>query len=401
MLLALLAWGCSATDLDRTIAHAVFDPAIGGFPARQWPWLELVGHRLAKSLVWIVWCLLAAAALGAGRVTVLAPHRRTLWAATVAMATGPALVTALKRVTGPNCPWDLVEFGGHAQAASAFLTGPGGAGQCFPSGHAAGGFSLFALHFAGLALGDDRLARFGLWAGAAGGTLFGLVRIVQGAHFASHNLWAGVVVWCAAALVFQAFGFPAAEPDAGREGLADVPRETEGADDDPLPADRQRGDEQYRDVGAHVAVGQAVEQPAVASRLVAHVADQRTDHEVDQVAPHRVADEVGEVEPRPERTADQQAGHEEAPAKRQGQQRQRTAALVIAQRRVRIVRGLRLFAGVELEPAGNSLGHVWTPVSRYCCSGVRRLTGLSRPEAAPGPLLPPRRDRAGDPAASR
>ena len=206
VLFALLAWACSASDLDGALARAVFDPSIGGFPARQWPWLELFGHRLARSSVWIVWILLAAAALGAGWVSALAPKRRVLWAATVAMAAGPALVTLLKSVTGPNCPWDLLEFGGHVQAASAFLTGPVGAGRCFPSGHAAGGFSLFAFHFAGRALGDGTLARFGLWAGLLGGALFGGVRLVQGAHFASHNVWAGFVVWCTAALVFRVFG---------------------------------------------------------------------------------------------------------------------------------------------------------------------------------------------------
>lgn len=71
-----------------------------------------------------------------------------------------------------------------------------------PSGHAAGGFSLIALHLAGIASGDRRLRALGLWTAVLAGSAFGLVRMAQGAHFLSHNLWAAAIDWAAATLVF-------------------------------------------------------------------------------------------------------------------------------------------------------------------------------------------------------
>jgi membrane-associated PAP2 superfamily phosphatase len=218
--LAVLGLVAEASGLDRALAVAVFDPVRGVFPARDWAWLELVGHRLAKSAVWLAWFALLATAVASHRLPALAPRRRALWAATGAMALGPALVAGLKMVTGPRCPWDLEAFGGHAQAATAWLVGTADAGRCFPSGHASGGFSLVALYFAGLALGDARLRRIGLWLGLGVGAAFGAIRMVQGAHFLSHNLWAAAVCWAAAAGVF-ALALPASAD--GRHAVAPVP----------------------------------------------------------------------------------------------------------------------------------------------------------------------------------
>ena len=174
--------------------------------------LELLGHRLAKSAVWIVWFVVLGAAIASHRVAAIAPYRRVLWATVAAIALGPLLVSLLKGVTGPRCPWDLVEFGGQSPPSAALFVRPAQAGRCFPSGHASGGYALFALYFAGAALGAARLRWVGLCLGLAAGTAFGAVRIVQGAHFLSHNLWSAAVAWGAAALVF-AIAFP---PRRGR-----------------------------------------------------------------------------------------------------------------------------------------------------------------------------------------
>jgi membrane-associated PAP2 superfamily phosphatase len=216
--LALAGWMAGASGLDAAIAQALFDPAMADFPAHRSAVLETVGHHLAKSAVWIVWFVLVGAAIASHRVERLAPARRALWAAVIAMALGPATVATLKLFTGPRCPWDLVEFGGHGRQVAEWFVGRAEAGHCFPAGHAAGGFSLIALHFAGLATGDARLRRTGLWAGIACGIAFGAVRMVQGAHFLSHNLWAAAVVWAVAAAVFAiAFRAPAAaEPAAAQ-----------------------------------------------------------------------------------------------------------------------------------------------------------------------------------------
>lgn len=209
--IAALAVAATLSGLDELIARTFFDPVAGVFPARGSAALEIVGHRLGKSLVWAIWLLLLAAALVAPRIGVLAVRRRVLWTTVAAMALGPAVVSTLKLFTGPRCPWDLKAFGGLAEPATAWLVSAGEAGRCFPAGHASGGFSLFALYFAGIALGDVRLRRFGLWAGLIAGIGFSLVRMAQGAHFLSHNLWSAAVDWTLAMMVFAVVGAPVAD----------------------------------------------------------------------------------------------------------------------------------------------------------------------------------------------
>jgi membrane-associated PAP2 superfamily phosphatase len=210
--IAALATASMAFGLDDAIARSVFDVATASFPARDSELLELFGHRLAKSALWIVWFVLLGVSLAAGRLSPLAPYRRVLWATTVAFALGPLAVSLLKSVTGPRCPWDLIEFGGAWEPALQLFTGTSGAGRCFPSGHASGGYALMSLYFAGKALGDARIRAAGLWLGLIAGTVCGAVRIAQGAHFLSHNLWAAAVVWTVSALVFAI----ACPPDAPR-----------------------------------------------------------------------------------------------------------------------------------------------------------------------------------------
>lgn len=200
--LALAATASMRLGLDERLAALFFEPATQAFPWRAGLVLELIGHRLAKSVVWAAWLVLVAAAAIAPRIERLAPHRAVLWTAVAAMAAGPALVVALKHVTAYHCPWDLKAFGGNADTADAIFVRPAQAGRCFPSGHAAGGFSLVALHLAGIACDDRRLRAAGLWTAVLAGSVFGLVRMTQGAHFLSHNLWAAAIDWTAATLVF-------------------------------------------------------------------------------------------------------------------------------------------------------------------------------------------------------
>lgn len=200
--LALAAITAQASGLDERIAAAFFDPATGAFAARGWPALELLGHRVAKSAIWAVWLALVGAALVAPVAPRLTCEPRVLWLTVVAMALGPVIVVGLKDLNAYHCPWDLKRFGGFADVATAWFVPPVDAGHCFPSGHAAGGFSLVALGFAGRASGNRRLQTAGLVAALAAGTAFSAVRVVQGAHFLSHNLWSAAIDWWAAALVF-------------------------------------------------------------------------------------------------------------------------------------------------------------------------------------------------------
>lgn len=200
--IAVLAMLARSFGVDERVESLFFDARLAGFPARQWPWLEAIGHRVAKSAVLGVWLLLLAGALGAMAVPRWRAYSGLLWTTVAAMGLGPLVVVLLKELNAYRCPWDLAQFGGVAQATSGWFVSRVNAGRCFPSGHAAGGFSLVALGFAGIALQHRGLRRAGLGAAIGVGVAFSLVRMVQGAHFLSHNLWSAAIDWCAAALVF-------------------------------------------------------------------------------------------------------------------------------------------------------------------------------------------------------
>lgn len=200
--IATLAVLARTAGLDDAIEAVFFDPAMPGFPARQWPLLEALGHRVAKSAVLGLWLLLLVAAVVASVAASLRAWAGPLWLTVAAMAAGPVLVVLLKNLNGYRCPWDLVQFGGMARSTGGWFVSGLEAGRCFPSGHAAGGFCLVALYFCGLALGHRGLARAGISAALVAGSGFSVVRMLQGAHFLSHNLWSAAIDWCAAALVF-------------------------------------------------------------------------------------------------------------------------------------------------------------------------------------------------------
>ncbi len=202
--LALAGAGLAAHSMgwDLQLAQWTFDPVAGGFPARQWDLLELLGHRVAKSAVLLLWCLLVAAAV-AGRWVGLGTAQRHLlgWTA-LAMAAGPTLVVVLKELNSAACPWSLDGLGGHAAYRLDWFVGSAQAGRCFPGGHAAGGFCLVALVFAARHQGRADWEQAALALTLACGLAFSAVRMAQGAHFLSHNLWAAALDWACAALVF-------------------------------------------------------------------------------------------------------------------------------------------------------------------------------------------------------
>ena len=204
-LFALAAFVCKRSGLDDVLANSVFDAATQQFWGRESTALELLGHRIAKAAIFTCWFAVFAGALAANWVPRLREQRMLLWATALAMASGPLLVVALKPLNAIHCPWDLKQYGGVADQASGWFVAAHDAGRCFPSGHASGGFSLVALFFAGVVSGERRLQAAGLAFALGAGMAFSVVRVMQGAHFASHNLWAAAIDWATAATVFALF----------------------------------------------------------------------------------------------------------------------------------------------------------------------------------------------------
>jgi len=194
------------TTLDSAITGWFFDPIAGVFPLHYNSALEVFGHQWPRQLVTVMGSCLIALWVLSFLLPHLRPHRRLLLFLTLALTLAPLAVVLLKAASVRHCPWSLQEYGGFAQHLSLFDAAPPGLppGHCFPGGHATAGFCLFAFYFAGLVLGNPRLARAGLWGGLTAGMALGLVRIAQGAHFLSHILWSALVCWLVIVAVYVA-----------------------------------------------------------------------------------------------------------------------------------------------------------------------------------------------------
>lgn len=106
------------------------------------------------------------------------------------------LVWLLKNRSLTSCPWELSEFGGVASYVSHWNWGvpDGGAGKCFPAGHASAGFGFLTGYF-WLRDKSSRAALVWLAITLLAGTLIGLAQQVRGAHYMSHTLWTAWVSW--------------------------------------------------------------------------------------------------------------------------------------------------------------------------------------------------------------
>lgn len=202
LLLAALVVVDTST-IDFPVQHA-FYTVDGGFVGRHVWWLENVVHDFLKKVVIAFGVLI-------GLLWLLSVTRRpwrrwsrSLGYLAVAMSLSSALVVSLKEVTGVHCPWDLREFGGaytYVQVGASRESGEP-RGRCWPAGHAATGFSLFALFFV---LRDRRplLAKRALGAVLVFGSLLALARMSQGAHFLSHNVATGLIAWLVCLMCYR------------------------------------------------------------------------------------------------------------------------------------------------------------------------------------------------------
>jgi membrane-associated PAP2 superfamily phosphatase len=200
---SLLQYG----PLDMDLAMALANSERGTLAWHHATWLDALGHHAANAL--LILTALAAVATGAAgfALPTLRPWRAILCTTAAAIVAGPLLVDFLKTLTTQHRPADLVEFGGPVrnafdQSAPFWTTRTSLAGHCLPSGHAAGGYALLSLYFAGWAAGRPAWRGRGLFIGISAGILFRLMRMLQGAHFASATMWSAAIDWSVCALLF-------------------------------------------------------------------------------------------------------------------------------------------------------------------------------------------------------
>lgn len=201
LMAALLIFDPSGVDF--ALARLFYEPG-QGFVGRSSFWLEDILHDKAKQVVILLGLLAIAGFLLSLLPTRLRPWRRQLGYLVLVLGLSTSLVTPLKALTGVHCPWSLSEFGG-TEIFTPLLSERSPTakpGRCWPGGHASAGFSLIALFFV-LRDRHPRAARVALVFALGLGTLFSLSRMLQGAHFLSHNLWTLLFDWLICVLCYR------------------------------------------------------------------------------------------------------------------------------------------------------------------------------------------------------
>ena len=202
------------TEPDFFLARLFYSPT-DGFIGRHSFWLENILHDRAKQAVILLAAIATLGFLGSALTARLRAWRRPLGYLLLAMLLSTAIVTPLKKLTEVHCPWSLSEFGGTETHTSllAQRAPTANPGRCWPGGHASAGFSLFALYFA-LRDRRPREARIALGMALGLGSVFSLGRMMQGAHFLSHNLWTMLLDWTICLLCYRVILYRAPVADS-------------------------------------------------------------------------------------------------------------------------------------------------------------------------------------------
>lgn len=194
----LLACWLQVAGGDLWIADRIYQLQGRHWGLRDAWWTSSLTHSGGRNLSISSWLIVSVAwawSLYRGGDTVL---RSQLGYLSIAVLLSTALVSSIKQISGIDCPWDLVRYGGERLMTPYFASVYRGDGACFPAGHASAGYAWVAAWFASRAGRSG--PRHGLLLLAMGaGIAFGLVQQLRGAHFLSHDLWTLALCWLVAA----------------------------------------------------------------------------------------------------------------------------------------------------------------------------------------------------------
>lgn len=192
----------SGTDLDVAASRRFYHPEL----ADHWPVAsQPVWHWFYLSTPWITSSLAAAAGalLVASFVrTRLSRLRLHGLFILLSVIVGPGLIinALLKDHWGRPRPREIVEFGGRMQYAAPLL--PSSAhGKSFPCGHCSVGY-LYAVGWWIWRRNRPRWAVASLGVGLGMGSLLGVGRMAAGGHFLSDAVWAGLIAFGVAHVLY-------------------------------------------------------------------------------------------------------------------------------------------------------------------------------------------------------
>ena len=183
-----------APGVDIAVSGLFWSPERGWF-LKDWPPFWAI-YRGVPWLSWIIvggFFLLLGADILYDRQLAGLDRKRILYVLITALL-GPGLLanTILKDHWGRARPSRIIEFGGTQHFTPALIPAHECVSNCsFVSGHGAMAFSLIALAFL---VREPRWRRWAIWSALGFGTLVALVRIAQGGHFLSDNVYAALLM---------------------------------------------------------------------------------------------------------------------------------------------------------------------------------------------------------------
>lgn len=194
------------TNADIAFEKLFYSPEKGWFLEKSNPWNFLYHYGSIPALILgIVSIYLLAVSFLSQKVL---PYRKIALFLVLFLLISPGLITycVLKDNWGRPRPRHIENFGGQEKFLPVWVKGVSGKGASFPSGHASIGYFLLSPFFF-LRRHAKRGAAFFLFVGISYGTLMGIGRMVQGAHFPSDVLWAGGFTYLTGITLYYLFRF--------------------------------------------------------------------------------------------------------------------------------------------------------------------------------------------------
>ena len=176
-----------AVDLKLITAYIDVNAA---FPLRQhWALAEL-NHRYVKYVLIAVYLSYGIAWLMSFYSEKFKPRRWEFGYFFIMVMLATSTIAILKSQSAHACPWDMAV----ATTQGILWELSATAGHCFPGGHASSGFALLVGYFIYRTTRPKR-AYFFLIAACILGMGMGWAQMMRGAHFLSHTLWTGWIIW--------------------------------------------------------------------------------------------------------------------------------------------------------------------------------------------------------------
>ncbi len=188
-LLLLIVFVPVGGSLDLQLIQPWMDQSGHFFARANWYLVEL-NHRMVKNVVIAAYLSLFAVWLASFKVSHLASRRWHYGYFFWMVIIGTSLIGLLKSQSAHACPWNMIQTTAQGLLWDFSATH----GHCFPGGHASTGFALIAGYFVFRLLQPAR-AWFYLIAALILGFAMGWAQMMRGAHFLSHNLWTGWILW--------------------------------------------------------------------------------------------------------------------------------------------------------------------------------------------------------------